>query len=201
MIGKGGKNMNAAIQYNGLVLLYGYLQRLYVHERTKGLLDNGAFNVEKIDIITQHLKKIHDITDVFDNNKKLDETNQALLLDIANVCSEMSDEYKNEILNSKTFKDELAVVASTIYAEEHINNGIIKMGELFNPEIQDRFMQQILYYRNRVALVNAVVQKETEGKEISEKEKEQIKNWYVETSQTSSYMKKDFDSIKEYIQS
>lgn len=75
------------------------------------------------------------------------------------------------------------------------------MGELFNPEIQDRFMQQILYYRNRVALVNAVVQKETEGKEISEKEKEQIKNWYVETSQTSSYMKKDFDSIKEYIQS
>ncbi len=75
------------------------------------------------------------------------------------------------------------------------------MGELFNPEIQDRFMQQILYYRNRVALVNAVVQKETEGKEISEKEKEQIKNWYVETSRTSSYMKKDFDSIKEYIQS
>lgn len=61
--------MNAATQYNGLVLLNGYLQRLYVFKKTKGILNNGAFNVEKIDIITQQLKKVLEIAEVFNSKK------------------------------------------------------------------------------------------------------------------------------------
>lgn len=191
--------MNAATQYNGLVLLNGYLQRLYVFEKTKGLLNNGAFNVEKIDIITQQLKKVLEIAEVFNRKKCLDEPNRNNLLEIANIAEELSEKYKNDIINSHTFKDELAVTASTIYAEEHINNGIIQMGELFNPEVKDRFMQHILYYRDRVALVNFVVQKELEGEENLQKDKDQIVTWYNETIQNSQYISKDFESINEYL--
>ena len=193
--------MNAAIQYNGLVLLNGYLQRLYVFEKTKGLLNNGSFNVEQIDTITQLLKKVIEIAEDFNSKKFLDEPNKNNLLEIADIAEKLSEEYKNEITKSESFKDELAVTASTIYAEEHVNNGIIKMGELFNPEVQDRFMQHILYYRNRVAVVNFIVQKESEGTELLETDKEQIKRWYTETIATSQYIAKDFESIKEYLNS
>ena len=157
--------------------------------------------MEKIDIITQQLKKVLEIAEVFNSKKCLDEPNRNNLLEIANIAEKLSEEYKNEIISSNSFKDELAVTASTIYAEEHINNGIIKMGELFNPEVQDRFMQHILYYRNRVALVNFVVQKESEGIELLQEDIEQIKKWYKETIQTAPYISKDFESIKEYLQS
>lgn len=192
--------MNAATQYNGLVLLNGYLQRLYVFEKTKGILNNGAFNVEKIDIITQQLKKVLEIAEVFNSKKSLDEPNKNSLLEIAHIAEELCEEYKNEMVKSNSFKVELAVTASAIYAEEHINNGIIQMGELFNPEVKDRFMQHILYYRDRVALVNFVVQKESEGEEILQKDKEQIVTWYNQTIQNAQYISKDFDSIKEYLQ-
>lgn len=192
--------MNAATQYNGLVLLNGYLQRLYVHEKTKGVLNNGSFNVEKIDIITQQLKKVLEIGEVFNSKKSLDEPNKNSLLEIAEIAEKLSEEYKNEMIKSKSFKEELAVTASAIYAEEHINNGIIQMGELFNPEVKDRFMQHILYYRDRVALVNSVVQKESEGEEISQKDKDQIVTWYNQTIQNAQYISKDFESIREYLQ-
>ena len=192
--------MNAATQYNGLVLLNGYLQRLYVYEKTKGVLNNGSFNVEKIDIITQQLKKVLEIGEVFNSKKSLDEPNKNSLLEIAEIAEKLSEEYKNEMIKSKSFKEELAVTASAIYAEEHINNGIIQMGELFNPEVKDRFMQHILYYRDRVALVNSVVQKESEGEEISQKDKDQIVTWYNQTIQNAQYISKDFESIREYLQ-
>ncbi|MER2170382.1 MAG: hypothetical protein ABS938_07065 [Psychrobacillus psychrodurans] len=192
--------MNAATQYNGLVLLNGYLQRLYVYEKTKGVLNNGSFNVEKIDIITQQLKKVLEIGEVFNSKKSLDEPNKNSLLEIAEIAEKLSEEYKNEMVKSKSFKEELAVTASAIYAEEHINNGIIQMGELFNPEVKDRFMQHILYYRDRVALVNFVVQKESEGEEISQKDKDQIVTWYNQTIQNAQYISKDFESIREYLQ-
>lgn len=191
--------MNAATQYNGLVLLNGYLQRLYVFEKTKGILNNGAFNVEKIDIITQQLKKVLEIAEVFNSKKSLDEPNKNILLEIAHITEQLSEEYINEMTRSNSFKEELAVTASAIYAEEHINNGIIQMGELFNPEVKDRFMQHILYYRDRVALVNLVVQKESEGVELLQEDKEQIETWYNETIQNSQYISKDFESINEYL--
>ncbi|WP_298467507.1 hypothetical protein [uncultured Psychrobacillus sp.] len=193
--------MKAATQYNGLVLLNGYLQRLYVFEKTKGLLNNGSFNVEKIDTITQQLKKVLDIAEVFNSKKSLDEPNKNNLLEIAEITEKLSEEYKNEMIKSKVFKEELAVTASAIYAEEHINNGIIQMGELFNPEVKDRFMQHILYYRNRVAVVNSVVQKETEGTEQLLEDTFQIKTWFIQTLQNAEYISKDFESIKEYLRS
>lgn len=193
--------MKAATQYNGLVLLNGYLQRLYVFEKTKGLLNNGSFNVEKIDTITQQLKKVLDIAEVFNSKKSLDEPNKNNLLEIAEIAEKLSEEYKNEMIKSKVFKEELAVTASAIYAEEHINNGIIQMGELFNPEVKDRFMQHILYYRNRVAVVNSVVQKETEGTEQLLEDTFQIKTWFIQTLQNAEYISKDFESIKEYLRS
>lgn len=122
------------------------------------------------------------------------------MLEIAHIAEELCEEYKNEMIKSNSFKEELAVTASAIYAEEHINNGIIQMGELFNPEVKDRFMQHILYYRDRVALVNFVVQKESEGEEILQKDKEQIVTWYNQTIQNAQYISKDFESIKEYLQ-
>lgn len=61
-------------------------------------------------------------------------------------------------------------------------------------------MQHILYYRDRVALVNFVVQKESEGEEILQKDKEQIVTWYNQTIQNAQYISKDFESIKEYLQ-
>lgn len=193
--------MKAATQYNGLVLLNGYLQRLYVFEKTKGLLNNGSFNVEKIDTITQQLKKVLDIAEVFNSKKSLDEPNKNSLLEIAHIAEELCEEYKNEMIKSKSFKEELAVTASAIYAEEHINNGIIQMGELFNPEVKDRFMQHILYYRNRVAVVNSVVQKETDGTEQLLEDTFQIKTWFIQTLQNAEYISKDFESIKEYLRS
>ena len=193
--------MNTATQYNSLVLLNGYKKRLYIYKKTKGILNNGAFNVEKIDIITQQLKKVLEIAEVFNSKKSLDEPNKNSLLEIAHIAEELCEEYKNEMIKSNSFKEELAVTASAIYAEEHINNGIIQMGELFNPEVKDRFMQHILYYRNRVAVVNSVVQKETEGTEQLLEDTFQIKTWFIQTLQNAEYISKDFESIKEYLRS
>ncbi|WP_342559589.1 hypothetical protein NSQ95_09540 [Psychrobacillus sp. FSL W7-1457] len=192
--------MKAATQYNGLVLLNGYLQRLYVYEKTKGLLNNNSFNIEKMDTITQELKRVLEIAEDFNSKKMLDEPNRVFLLEIADITEKLCEEHKKEIIESKTFKEEIAVTASSIYAEEHINNGIIKMGDLFNPEVKDRFMQHILYYRNRVAVVNSVVQKETDGTEQLLEDTFQIRTWFVQTLQNAEYISKDFESIKEYLQ-
>ena len=56
---------------------------------------------------------------------------------------------------------QLAAVVSAVYAEEHVNNGIVRMGELLDPDIADRFRQRIPFFRSRVALVSGWVEKAT----------------------------------------
>ena len=50
---------------------------------------------------------------------------------------------------------QLAAIVAAVHAEEHVNNGIVRMGELLDPDIADRFRQRIPFFRSRVALVSS----------------------------------------------
>ena len=62
---------------------------------------------------------------------------------------------------------QLAAVVSAVHAEEHVNNGIVRMGELLDPDIADRFRQRIPFFRSRVALVSSWVEKATKRHELT----------------------------------
>ncbi len=193
--------MSVEYQYNGYVLLYGYLQRLFVSEKVKAMLSMEDYKEEKTESLKLLLNELGEIGTYFYINKSLTEEYKEFLLGLTDKVHNFAEEYKEQIKTADSLDDKIAVVASTLYAEEHINSGIIRMGEMFNPAIQDRYLQHLPYYRQRVGWVNSVVHKKVEGSDLSADDSSKINDLYMDITRCIDGIDKDFQSMKAYFNS
>lgn len=189
-------NPKPDLQFNGLVLLNGYLQRLFVHKQIRLQLKKDDQQDASLPPL---LDRLNAIIGAFDKTKPMPSEQADQALDILHTVEQKMTDYLPAAPATAGFADKLAVAGSTIYAEEHINNGIIKMGEWFNPAVQDRFMQQVPYHRNRVALVNQAVHKTASSAPLSEHEQQTIEQWYEDVRRNEEGFQKDFTEIRAYI--
>lgn len=185
------------IQYNGIVLLYGYLQRLFVYGKVKSMLGAVPETLE-IDSLPSLLDKTSEIFQHFDTKNGLSKEQQQELLAILATVKKLMP-HTVEKTEKPELADQLAVAGAALYAEEYINNGIIHLGMLFNPTIADRFRQHIPHFQNRVNGINSFVDKAANGKSLSTDELAQLDTWYTDVMKNAANIPADFQSIYKYI--
>ncbi len=190
--------INIIKQYNGIILLYSYTQRMFVFEQIKGIIGLGQ-NDEKMKALPSILDYLSDLMHRFEQTKSLSELQIKELLDISEEVQGMLTDYLPSSPTSVTFSEKLSITGSTVYAEEHINSGVIKLGEIFSPEIRDHFSQRASFYRNRVNLVNQIVHKLANNQPIAPEERNQIEEWYEDLMENIDGIDLDFDTIRTFI--
>lgn len=181
-------------QFNGMVLLNGYLQRLFVYETVRRMTKNGQ-NDGRMEKTRSLLDSLAAIVQQFEQTKQLSGSQINDLLSTLNEVQLMMGDYLPST-SSVDFEEKLAIAVSSIYGEEHINNELIKLGELFDPEIQDRFMQRIPYYQKRVALSNRIVHKKGNNEPVSSDESAQIEEWFEDVMRNKDGIQSDFHTIR-----
>ncbi|MEK3888877.1 hypothetical protein [Bacillus sp. FSL K6-3431] len=190
--------MNVILQYNGIILLNSYLQRLFVFEKINSMLENSNEHIQ-INTISPLLDTIEEIGNEFNRTKQLSQEDKEKAHLIIGETRKLMKTYLHNISTYTNFEEKIAIAASTIYGEEHINNGVIKLGELFNSEILDRYMQQKPYHQKRVALINHIVHKKVIDNLLTDDEMIQIEKWYDDVIQNKNGIESDLDTINRFI--
>lgn len=190
--------MNAIeAQFNGVVLLYGYLQRLFVYGKIKSLLDEKPEEL-KLEHLPSHLDAASAVFGNFDRQHGLAKIQKQQMLDALQTVEEWMP-LTLSVPEEPRLADQLAVAGAALYAEEYINNGLLHFGKLFNPQVEDRFRQHIPYFQNRVNSINRLVDKIESHKSFAREESEQLNKWYQDVLANAANIRDDFKQIHEYI--
>lgn len=188
--------MQTTFQYNGLVLLYAYLQRAYVHHRTLDLLAAPA-DPRAAQQLPSLLDRVGGAMSAFDKDAGLTAEDARAMRDIVDEARPLVQGCLPQPGDSP--QRQLAAVVSAVYAEEHINTGIVRMGELLDPDIADRFRQRIPFFRSRVALVSSWVEKATKRHELTPDEAAERDRLLSDVRVASRSVDADLRTITHYL--
>jgi hypothetical protein len=188
--------VQTTFQYNGLVLLYAYLQRAYVHNRTLDLLAAPA-DPRAAQKLLSLLDRVGGAMSTFDKDAGLTEDDARAMRDIVDEARPLVQECLPQAGDSP--QRQLAAVVCAVYAEEHVNNGIVRMGELLDPDIADRFRQRIPFFRSRAAMVSSWVQKATEQHELTPDEAAERDRLLSDVTVASRSVDADLRTITHYL--
>lgn len=184
-------------QFHGIVLLYGYLQRLFVYGNIKGMLDSKPEAAEWEEL-PKLLDDVSAIFQSFDRKSGLniDQMKQAFTA------------YRTvEAMTPATFPDKekaqladrLAITGAALYAEEYINTGLIHLGMNFDPKVEKRYRQQAEHYKKTVKIITMLVEKTAQRKPLSKAEADQLQNWYKTSIENADTVKKDIRRIRYFL--
>ncbi|MEK4252476.1 transcriptional regulator [Ureibacillus sp. FSL K6-2830] len=188
--------MDARKVYNGIVLLTGYLQRLYVFENIHHQL-NLPHDSERI----QKVKELFDDTlamlPIFEQAKELAPTQVNKLKSVTNeVESLMASYFKDEPVS---FQEKLAYVGSSLYAEQHVNLGIIRLGKVFQMEVNRDFEMRTKFYEERTKFIDTIVSLIKKNQQIEDKAMEIIESWYTNVKNNKENILNDLKTISTLI--
>ncbi|MEJ9280775.1 transcriptional regulator [Ureibacillus thermosphaericus] len=188
--------MDARKVYNGIVLLTGYLQRLYVFENIHHQL-NLPHDSERI----QKVKELFDDTlamlPIFEQAKELAPTQVNKLKSVTNeVESLMASYFKDEPVS---FQEKLAYVGSSLYAEQHVNLGIIRLGKVFQVEVNRDFEMRTKFYEERTKFIDTIVSLIKKNQQIEDKAMEIIESWYTNVKNNKENILNDLKLINTLI--
>jgi hypothetical protein len=176
-------------QLNGLVLLYAYLQRVFVHAKVSA----GAIP----DPVPELLDVAGTAIQSFDQDAGLSGEERRRLLDLTGEARSLMREHLPR--PDAELPEQLASVAAALYAEEHVNNGIIHMGDIYDPEVADRFRQRIPHFRDQIAVITDFVGKATDGVPLTAEENAKLDSWFADVTGSAENIEQDFRQIEQYL--
>lgn len=188
------KNIKA--QYNGLILLTGYLQRLFVVETIYRRTDE-PYDPERFDQIKALMDEAYTLIPVFEQTGTITNAQKEQLQIIAQKTEEFMSTYFKKLPLS--FKQKLAIVGSSLYAEQHVNTGIIRLGEIFNAEVNDEFKKRTELYEQRTKLIDYIVYILHHNEQPEEEAVQQVEPWFNDIMKNKSYIMDDLKQIPELI--
>ena len=144
--------MTAKIQYNGMLLLASYVQRLFVAEQVKGRLGQES---TQLSTVKDYFDSINAIMPMYTQTKMLTVTQGEKLSEILHGVKNMMSDYFEPLNTSYEYK--LRIVTSTLFAEKLMISGIIHLGEIFNEDVGSDFQKREKFYEERTTLVNKLV--------------------------------------------
>ncbi|ATP40442.1 transcriptional regulator [Solibacillus sp. R5-41] len=184
----------ASIHYNGIILLTAYLQRQFVYETVQVRLHNAS---------DDKLKKVKDCLDRTHAMLKLFEETKSLLEGQTNKLKSFSEQVtlmmQNYIKEEPSFTERLAVVGSTLYAEQMMNNGIIRLGQVFQQNVGKDFTARTKFYEDRTKVIDIIVHLLADGKEVEEAMMQQIDKWYEGIAGQKNNILGDMKKINEML--
>lgn len=189
------QHYEASIHYNGIILLSAYLQRQYVY-RTIQVRLNGA-SEEPLNKVKNMLDHTEAMLGIFEESKDLMDGQRNKLKTFANEVALMMQNYIKE---DPDFKERLAVVGSTLYSEQLMNNGIIKLGYIFKQKIGNDFPARVKFYEERTKVIDVMVQLVSEGKEIEKGMQDILNKWYDGIANQKKGILEDLSKISEMLE-
>lgn len=188
------QHYEASVHYNGIILLSAYLQRQYVY-RTIQVRLNGA-SEEPLNKVKSMLEHTELMLNIFEESKDLMDGQRNKLKSFADEAALLMQNYIKE---DPDFKERLAVVGSTLYSEQLMNNGIIKLGYIFKQNIGKDFPARVKFYEERTKVIDVMVQLVSEGKEIEKGMQDILNKWYDGIASQKKGIMEDLSKINEML--
>lgn len=148
------------IQYNGMMLLASYVQRLHVFYATLQHVENKQY--EQLHEQKEAFESLNAIMPMFEATKSLTLTQFDKMQELTASTIKAMDHYFQPLNTSFGYK--VALVTSTFFGEQMMNNGVIRLGKLFNEEISPDFERRIPFYEDRTKMMQIVVMMIKDGK-------------------------------------
>lgn len=188
--------MDAKTQYNGIILLTSYLQRIFVAE-TIYRKCSQHHSASRFELSQALLDEVHTIIPVFEETKSLDEAQIEQLQVMTNKTIDLMHGYF--MLMPQNFIDKLTLVGSSLYGEQLMNSGILRLGELFDIDMNKDFHMRVKFYEDRTKVIDVIVQQISDGKQLDEAIVKPIETWYSDILHQKEHVLKDMDQIAQMI--
>jgi len=182
--------MTAKVQYNGMLLLASYVQRLFVAEQVKGRLGEES---TQLSTVKDYFESINAIMPMFTQTKMLTVTQGEKLSEILHGVKNMMDHYFEPLNTSYEYK--LRIVTSTLFAEKLMVSGIVHLGKIFNEDVGSDFQNREKLYEERTTLVNKLVAAHVAGKTPTEQVISVINTWFEGILNQQQHILKDMNKI------
>lgn len=183
-------HVTAKIQYNGMLLLASYVQRLFVAEQVKGRLEEES---TQLSIVKDYFDSINAIMPMFTQTKLLTATQGEKLRSILLGVKEMMNDYFEPLNMSYEYK--LRIVASTLFAEKLMISGILHLGKIFNEDVGNDFQKREKLYEDRTELINKLVAAHAAGNTPTEQVVSVINTWFEGILKQQEHILKDMNKI------
>ena len=182
--------MTAKIQYNGMLLLASYVQRLFVAEQVKGRLGEES---TQLSTVKDYFDSINAIMPMYTQTKMLAVTQGEKLSEILHGVKNMMSDYFEPLNTSYEYK--LRIVTSTLFAEKLMISGIIHLGEIFNEDVGSDFQKREKFYEERTTLVNKLVAAHVARNAPTEQVISVINTWFEGILKQQEHILKDMYKI------
>lgn len=183
-------------QYNGIILITGYLQRLFVRDAIYEKL-NGPIDVTRKEKIKSLIYTTQDILAKFENTKLLHEDQKLKLILVVDEINHLMKTYFNPLANN--FVEKLAIVGSSLYAEQKVNDGIIRLGKLFAREINRDYEMRSKFYADRTKMIDYLVHTLAKNEKPDEDFLKPIDPWYENIMRNKDGILSDIEKIYDLI--
>lgn len=180
--------------FYAMLLVNSYLQFLFVFDRVTNQDDESSSIREMVPIA---IKKLAVIVKEFESRLKLEDAE-------LNQLEESLHLIEQEMKNYFTFKEQveslegkLKVLAPMVYAEKYQIEGLVRSGELFNPDSCEQYMQSIPKISSRIKFVNLMVHKLESNEPLEQVNTEEINKWFKSAINFESVVESDISTAKE----
>ncbi|MEK4229473.1 hypothetical protein [Solibacillus sp. FSL H8-0538] len=189
-------NNDPKTQYNGIILLTSYLQRVFVAETIYQRVKKGHLGIRYSEAKAL-LDETYTILPVVEKTKQLSVAQKAQLQLITEKTLALMKGYFKQMPLS--FNDKLALVGSSLYGEQMMNNGVIRLGKLFNVEVNKDFHMRTQFYEDRTKMVDFLVNSIHHNEQPDVNLVKPIETWVVDILRQKDYVLADMNKISEMI--
>jgi hypothetical protein len=181
--------MKSQLQLNGLVILYSYLQRIFVYDTVLAKFGVEASKTGGQEVWHGYLEQVGKAIAGFDTDTGLNEADQARMIEISEAASAAMRARRAD--PDAQLPGRLAAVAGDLYCGQHRNNGLVYWGDKFDEAVADRYRQQIPTHWNTTNTISGYVAKALEGSPLPEADEARLATWFASTCKLVSAVDDD----------
>ncbi|WP_107942726.1 hypothetical protein [Metasolibacillus fluoroglycofenilyticus] len=187
--------MSAQQQYNGLILLTSYIQRIYIAEKINERIGVQT-NPSRLQAAKNYLDELNMIMPLFEQTRELTDTQLKRVKEITMSTKHLMDGYFPQPPFS--FVQKLSIVGSSLYGEQLMNTGVLRLGQLFQKEVGKDFEMRVKFYKERTEFIDAVVHTLYSKEEIELSLQQIIANWFEGIMANRKNVLQDMEKINPF---
>lgn len=181
--------MKSQLQLNGLVILYSYLQRIFVYDMVLAKFGAEAPKTGSQEVWHGCLEEVGKAIAEFDTDAGLTEADQARMIEISESASAAMRARRAD--PDAPLPERLAAVAGDLYCGQHRNNGLVYWGDKFDEVVADRYRQQIPTHWNTTNTISGYVAEALEGSPLPEADEARLAAWFASACELVSAVDDD----------
>ncbi|WP_018180244.1 hypothetical protein [Jongsikchunia kroppenstedtii] len=188
--------MTAQWQLNGLVMLYAYLQRVFVYDKVIATIPGDTAVPVSVENLPSMLERTSKAIGAFDTETGLSDADQrdfAAILDA--VRAALSDRATHA---NAPLRDRLAAIAGDRLGGQYLLEGLVLWGDRYSAAAADRFRQKVLPARGAANEVTRLVA-DAARDALTADDHARVDSWYTEVARASAGSADDLALVSELL--